>query len=76
MLSHFRLVPFLLGLAIAGLVFLVYKPQKQVIHQYPHPTDAEGKVYRDPNGTCYKYSVHEVNCDANEATLKEYPLQG
>jgi len=55
---------------------MVYKPQKQVIHQYPHPNDSQGKVYKDPNGTCYSYSVHEVDCDANEATLKEYPLQG
>jgi hypothetical protein len=76
MLSHFRLLPFLAGILIASLVFLVYKPQQQIIKKYPHPTDTEGKVYKDPNGTCYRYSVHEVNCDANEATLKDYPIQG
>jgi hypothetical protein len=75
MLNHFRLLPFLAGLAVAFLVFLVYKPQKQVIRQYPHPKDAESKIFKDPNGTCYKYTSHEVNCDANEATLTDYPIQ-
>lgn len=76
MFDHFRLLPFVSGLVLAIGVFMIYKPQKQIIHQYPHPKDASEKVYRDPNGTCYTYSVHEVNCDANEGTLKDYPVQG
>ena len=76
MISHFRLFPFLAGLAIASVVFMIYKPEKQIICQYPHPSDSAGKVYKDPNGMCYKYATHEVNCDANEATLKDYPIQG
>lgn len=75
MLSHFRLVPFLLGLGAALLVFLVYKPEKQVIRQYPHPQDAKDRVFKDQNGTCYRYTSHEVDCDANEGTLKDYPIQ-
>ena len=55
---------------------MIYKPEKQIIHQYPHPSDANGKVFRDPNKTCYKYTTHEVNCDANEETLRDYPVQG
>lgn len=55
---------------------MVYKPEKHVIHQYPHPKDASTKIFKDPSGTCYKYTSHEVNCDANEATLKDYPVQG
>ena len=76
MLNQFRLLPFLAGLAVGFLVFLIYKPQKQIITKYPHPEDGKGKIYRDPNHTCYTYSVHEVDCDANEATLKDYPVQG
>jgi hypothetical protein len=76
MLSHFRIIPFLLGIVAAALIFLIYRPQKQVIHQYPHPNDVKGNVYKDPNGTCYSYTAHAVDCDANEATLKEYPIQG
>ncbi len=75
MLGHFRIIPFVAGLAIGVLVFVLYKPQKQVIRQYPHPNDSDKKVYKDPNGTCYKYSVHEVNCDTHESTLKDYPIQ-
>jgi hypothetical protein len=75
MLSHFRLVPFLLGIVAAVLVFMVYKPEKQVIRQYPHPEDAKDRVFKDPNGTCYRYTSHEVDCDANEGTLKDYPIQ-
>lgn len=55
---------------------MIYKPEKQIIRKYPHPSDSTGKVYKDPNGMCYKYATHEVNCDANEATLKDYPIQG
>ncbi len=75
MLSHFRLVPFLLGIGAALLVFWVYKPEKQVIRQYPHPQDAKDRIFKDPNGTCYRYTAHEVDCDANEGTLKDYPIQ-
>ena len=75
MFGHFRLLPFLLGLAIGYLVLLVYKPEKQTIRQYPHPKDVDDKIFRDPNGTCYRYTSHEVDCDANESTLKDYPIQ-
>jgi hypothetical protein len=76
MIGHFRLFPFLAGVAIAAVVFMIYKPEKQIIHKYPHPSDAASKIFKDPNGVCYKYSSRDVNCDANEATLKEYPVQG
>lgn len=76
MLGHFRLLPFLLGLGLASIVFMVYKPEKQIIHKYPHPIKSENLVFKDHNSTCYKYSSHEVDCDANEATLTDYPVQG
>ena len=75
MLSHFRILPFALGLALGAAVYIFYKPEKQIIRQYPHPKDAEHRIYKDPNGTCYKYKTHEVNCDSHEATLKDYPIQ-
>lgn len=76
MLSHFRLLPFLMGLAIGYVVYLVYKPEKEVIRQYPHPEKAKDTIFKDPNGVCYTYTSHEVDCDANESTLKDYPIQG
>ena len=65
----------MLGLLVGVIVMYVYKPEKQVIHQYPHPSEASKKVFRDHNGVCYTYTSHEVNCDSNEATLKDYPVQ-
>ena len=76
MLSHFRFTYFLIGLALGYLVYLVYKPEKEVIRQYPHPEKAKDTVFKDLNGTCYTYTSHEVDCDANESTLKDYPIQG
>ncbi len=75
MLSHFRFLPFLLGLAIGFVVFMIYKPEKEIVRQYPHPEKEKDKIFKDPNGTCYRYTSHEVDCDANEATLKDYPIQ-
>jgi hypothetical protein len=76
MFSHFRIVPFVLGFAVGLFVFFFYKPNTEIIRQYPHPSETKEKVFRDPNGMCYKYTTHEVDCDANEGTLKDYPIQG
>jgi hypothetical protein len=75
MLNQFRFIPFLVGLAIGILLILFYKPEKQIIYQYPHPNEANQKVFRDKSGTCYSYSVHEVDCDTNEGTMIDYPIQ-
>jgi hypothetical protein len=75
MLKRFRLLPFLAGVAIGAAILLWFKPEKTVIYQYPHPDTVQHRVYRDRAGACYAYSAKEVNCDANEATLKDYPLQ-
>lgn len=75
MLNHFEVLPFLLGFLIGIFGILFWKPKPRVIIKYPHPTNVEKLTYRDPNGICYGYKVNEVSCDANEATLKPYPLQ-
>ena len=76
MFDQFRFLPFIIGILVGVLVSLFYKPDKQIIKQYPHPSEANEKVFKDPSGTCYKYTSHAVDCDANEATLKDYPVQG
>ena len=76
MFNHFRFLYFFIGLGIGLFAAYFYKPEKQIIKQYPHPSEAHEKVFKDPNGTCYKYTSHEVNCDANEGTLQDYPVQG
>jgi len=73
--AHFRIIPFVVGIVSALVIFSIYTPSKEIIKQYPHPSETLQKVFRDPNKTCYSYTQHEVSCDANEATLKDYPIQ-
>mgnify|MGYP006272949315 CR=1 FL=1 len=76
MFSYFEWKPFLLGLLVGGVLLLFFKPAKPIIYKYPHPKTIERLIYRDVNGACYSYNVSEVDCDKNESSLKEYPLQG
>ena len=74
--DFFYFHPFLIGL-IVGVLYIAFggRGAHEVIYKYPHPTTVDALVYKDPNGACYRYRVQEVNCDANEGKLKEYPLQ-
>ena len=75
MFSYFEWKPFFIGLVLGVLLLIFFKPTKDIIYKYPHPKTIERLVYRDKNTACYNYSVSEVDCDKNEGTLKEYPLQ-
>ena len=75
MLKHIRFLPFLGGLVLGVALLLFYKAPPKVIFEYPHPQNVNERVYRDENGVCYKYSSEKVSCDANEATLRPYPIQ-
>ena len=76
MIHHFRLIPFLAGLALGWLMLKYYQAPAKVVFEYPHPDNVKQRVYRDTNGICYRYTSEKVDCDANEATLKPYPIQG
>jgi hypothetical protein len=73
-LPYFEWKPFFMGIAVGVLLIIFFRPVKDTVYKYPHPKTVEQLVYRDTNGACYKYSVKEVGCDANEGTLKDYPL--
>jgi hypothetical protein len=75
MLKHIRCIPFTVGVLVGVAVLLFYKAPRKVVYEYPHPQNVNDRVYRDENGVCYKYSSQKVGCDANEATLKQYPIQ-
>jgi len=74
--DFFYILPFSIGLTL-GILYIAFggRGAHEVIYKYPHPTTVDALVYKDPNGACYRYRVQEVNCDANEGKLKEYPLQ-
>jgi hypothetical protein len=74
--EFFHWMPFVIGVLLGALyVGLGGRGNHEVIYKYPHPSNVDALVYKDPNGACYRYRVQEVNCDANEAKIKEYPLQ-
>ena len=75
--GFFHVIPFIVGVS-AGVLYIVMggRGAHQVIYKYPHPSTVDALVYKDPNGACYRYKVEQVNCDKNEAKLKEYPLSG
>ena len=75
MLNHIRVLPFIVGLAVGVALLFYYKAPRKTIFEYPHPQNVNERVYRDDNGICYKYSSKKVECDANEATLRQYPIQ-
>jgi len=74
MLKHLMIMPLIIGaiLGIAGIYFL--KPEATITYKYPTPQNAGTLTYKDKNGVCYQYEGKEVNCDANDAKLKNYPL--
>lgn len=74
MLKHLRLVPLLVGIVVGIIAIFLIKPPQNIIYKYPTP-ETSGKItYKDKNGVCYKYSAKEVDCDKNEARLKDFPL--
>ncbi len=75
MFKHFEMVPFLVGLGFGLVLVIFWKQTPDIVKAYPHPSNVEKNVYRDPNGVCYKYQSKEVDCDKNEGTLKAYPIQ-
>ena len=75
MFNHFEIFPFLVGILVGVVGLIFWKRGPSVIQKYPHPSNVEKNIYRDPNGICYKYQAKEVDCDKNESTLKPYPIQ-
>jgi hypothetical protein len=74
MLKHLRLIPFIVGIAAGLFMIYYYKAPPAITYKYPHPQNIEDRVYRDTNGTCYSYTATKVDCDANEATIRPYPI--
>jgi hypothetical protein len=73
--NKLELLPFLIGLAVGLFIVYILKPSAVVVVRYPNLDNADKTVYRDRNGTCFKYDVKQVNCDDVEDRIKPYPLQ-
>lgn len=74
MIKHIRPIPFFIGLAIGIIGIMFIDPEQNVTYKYPTPEDNGKTIYKDKNGVCYRYRAKEMDCDKNEAKLKEFPL--
>jgi hypothetical protein len=75
LLQHINWMYLLLGVAIGIIAQFVIVPEKKVVVKYPEPSKADGMVFRDSNGTSFKFSASEVDCKSNEGSLNDFPLQ-
>ena len=75
MINHFSIIPFFAGIACGVVILVFFKAEPVTMTKYPHPTNVDGRTYKDKNDVCYRYTSKEVNCDENEGALKPYPLQ-
>jgi hypothetical protein len=64
--NHINLMYLLLGIAIGIIAQFVIVPEKMVVVKYPDPSKTDAMVFRDSNGTCFKFSASEVDCKSNE----------
>jgi hypothetical protein len=63
------------GIVIGIIAQLVIKPEQKTIVRYPEPSKADSMVFRDSNNACFKFKVTDVECNANEGDLLDFPLQ-
>ena len=74
-INHLEFFPFLVGLTIGIFCVYILKPAPIVINKYPNLENTADVIYKDRNGTCFKYNTKTVDCDKAEYRIKPYPLQ-
>ena len=75
MFRRIQFIPLVIGITIGVIALIFVKPEKNVVHKYPNPESSDKIIYKDKNGICYAYSPKKVDCDKNEKTIKDYPVQ-
>jgi hypothetical protein len=74
-INHLEFFPFLIGLTVGIFIVYILKPAPMVITKYPNLENTADEIYKDRNGTCFKYETKTVDCDKNESRIAAYPLQ-
>lgn len=74
-LSWVKPWPLLAGFLIGIVAILVHRPAPVVVYKYPTPKTCGQFMYKDAGGACFRFETEEVDCDKNEAKLKDFPLQ-
>lgn len=75
LLAHIDYKMLAVGVVIGIIASYVIKPEKLVLVKYPEPAKTESLVYKDNNGTCFKFHAKDVSCAENEDKLADFPLQ-
>ena len=71
-----KLIPFIAGLVIGGIIFFGFKPDtKDRVVKWPNPENAGKVVYRDRNGLCYKFESQIVDCAKVQEKLQAYSFE-
>lgn len=73
--NHLQFFPFLLSFMVGLFIVYVLKPAPMVITKFPNLENTDKVIYKDRNGTCFKYETKTVDCDKAEDRIKPYPLQ-
>jgi hypothetical protein len=76
MFHHFKILPFLAGLIVGGVIFLGLKPEtKERVVKWPHPSNTGKVTYRDRNGLCYVFESQIVDCATVKENLQTYAFE-
>jgi hypothetical protein len=76
MLNHFKIIPFLIGLVFAAVIFLGIKPEaSERVVKWPRPENAGKVTYRDRNGVCYTFEAQITDCDKVKDSIKNYAIE-
>jgi len=74
-LDWIKPIPLFIGFLLGIVSLLYYRPAPVIIYKYPTPQTQNDMIFKDSAGTCFKFSTKDVNCDENEAKIKDFPLQ-
>ena len=53
---------FIIGASIGILILYIYKPPPIIILKHPTPENTDSTIYKNKDGSCYKYNASEVPC--------------
>ncbi len=78
MLQHFKVLYFIAGLIVGGIIFLaLLKPESSTdrVVKWPHPENVGKVTYRDRNGLCYTFESQIADCASVKDKLKTYAFE-
>jgi hypothetical protein len=78
MWHHFKLLPFIVGILVGGVVFFYLRPDianAEKVVKWPHPDNAGKIVYRDRNGLCYTFEAQLADCGTVKESLTTYAFE-